>query len=315
LPDFRDFSIDRLSEVEGIERLVEVSELVFGALRYVLRVEKALIRCFGLIVNLDDPRADALLVRELGGWQEEVVQEPPFGSVKFIKQLNKDWVFESSIAQPLPDMGPVLLLDMRVVILLIWLGSSELNRMFPILEVSDQMPLEEFAAVVAIEAKDGEWQGGFDRDDLLQYRAFSFSPDSPLFSPSCGDVGDIEAEDELSGHGLAAMSDRIGLKESRPCLIPLVGLNGDSVFKELAGLCGGEAFALNTQPLPGKQPVDGGRRYLIQGLSDPWGKHSEGLLIRFNPAGQDRFEALGAGIMGSLPDAVDNRDNLGFIVA
>ena len=68
---------------------------------------------------LDDLGADALLGLKLGRRQEEVVEEPPFGDVELVKELNQGRPLKALITKPLPDMGPVLLLDMGVVILLV----------------------------------------------------------------------------------------------------------------------------------------------------------------------------------------------------
>ena len=301
--------------MEGIERVRAVSKLIFGALREVCGVQDSKVRGFGIIVDFDDFRAETGFVQELGGRQEKVVEEPPLSRVEIVEELDQLGILEALVTQPLTDMGPVLLLDMGVVVLFVGSGSGELDRWGSVLEVSDQMPLDEFGAVVAVEAEDGEWQGNLDGDDLLQDTAFSLAPDCTLLGPSGGDVGDIEGEGELTGHGIAAMSHGIGFEEARPCLIPLVGFDGNVVLEQRAGLGGGEAFALNTQPLVCKQPVDGGWGYLGQRLLDPGRQHSKGLLVRLDPAVQDGSETLGAGIVHGLPDAMQHRDNLRFVIA
>ena len=60
-----------------------------------------------------------------------------------------------------------------------------------ICEVSLEVIVEELASVIAIEAEDGEREAFFDEDELLKDAGFSFSPDGPLFRPSCGNIGKV----------------------------------------------------------------------------------------------------------------------------
>ena len=230
------------------------------------------------------------------------MEQAPLGGIEVVEQLHELRVGEAQIAEPLADMGPVLLFDMGVVVLSIGSGSSELDGVASVLEVPDQVPLEELAPVVAVEAEDAKGERGFDGDDLLQNPGLSLAPDRPLLGPSGGEVGEIEAEDELPGHGVAAMRHGIGFQESGAGLIPLVGFDGDVVLKECAGLGGGEASALNAQARLSKQAVNRGGRDLPQSLLDPGGEDVEGVLIRRNPVSEDRFEALGTGVVSRLPD-------------
>ena len=65
LSDASDFGIDELAQVEGIEGLIESRELIFSALRELRRVQDPLIWCFGIIMDLDDLRANPLLGLQL----------------------------------------------------------------------------------------------------------------------------------------------------------------------------------------------------------------------------------------------------------
>ncbi len=197
---------------------------------------------------------------ELSGGKEEVVEEPPLGGVELVEELDQPRIFEALIAQPLADMSPVFLFDMSVVVLLVRPRAGELDRGAAILEVADEVPLKELGAVIAVEAENGKGQRGFDGNDLFQYAPRTFAPDGALFSPSGGEVGEVEAEDELTGHGVAAMRHGIGLQEAGTGLVPLVGFDRDVALKECAGLGGREASALNAQALLSKQAVNRGGR-------------------------------------------------------
>ena len=253
-------------------------------------------------MHLDDFRADSSFLQQFCRGQEEIVEESPFGGVEVIDEFNESKIFESQIAEPLANVGPVLLFDMGVVIFFVGSGSSKLDGLRSILEVSDEMPLEELGTVVAVKAEDIKGQRSLDGNNLLQDATLSFTPDSALLSPSGGDISDIETEDKLSRHRVATVSDGIGLQEARSCLIPLIGFDRDMLLEQLTWLGGGESLALNTQSLLDKQPIDGARGYFSQSLLDPSREDSEGLLIRLDPVLQDSFEALRAGIVCALPD-------------
>lgn len=76
--------------------------------------------------------------------------EPPFGSVELIKQRNDLRVIEAVITKPLPDMGPVFLLYMGVVVLVVGPASCKLHGVLSVSEVSPKMMIQELRAVVTV---------------------------------------------------------------------------------------------------------------------------------------------------------------------
>lgn len=167
--------------------------------------------------------------------------ELPLLTVEVIHESNEESFIESVVSKPLPDMGPVLLFHMGVIVLVVWSASSKLHGSVSLVEVSDKMPIEELRAVVAVKAKQGERQGVFDILDLLKDFLFPFSPDCSLFSPTGGNIDGVDGIGELAQEAFSAVGDGIGLEESWFCLIPLVGLNGDLFFEEGAGFGGGSS--------------------------------------------------------------------------
>jgi hypothetical protein len=87
--------------------------------------------------------------------------------------------------------------------------------------------IEKLAAIVAIEAKQGEGQSLFDLFDLLEGVRFSFAPDGPLFSPAGGNIDAIDGIGEHTGEGVSAMGDGVGFEEAGLGLVPLVGIDRD----------------------------------------------------------------------------------------
>ena len=144
----------------------------------------------------------------------------------------------SVVSKPLPDRGPVFLFYMGVIILMIGSASDKLDGVIPLSEVFHQVPVEEFGAVIAVKAEQGEGEGVFDLLDLSEDFGFAFTPDGSLFGPSSGDIDRIYGIDKLSEEAFSAVGDGIGFQESGSGLIPLVGLDGDLFSQEGAGFGG-----------------------------------------------------------------------------
>ncbi len=60
------------------------------------------------------------------------------------------------IAEPLTDVGPVFLFDVSVIIFVVGSGASELYGALSLSEMLQEVIIEEFAAIVRIEAEQGE---------------------------------------------------------------------------------------------------------------------------------------------------------------
>ena len=124
-------------------------------------------------------------------------------------------------------MGPVLLLDMGIIVLVIGSASGKLHGLVSLVKVPHQMPIQELRAVIAVKPKQRERQRVFDILDLSEDLRFAFAPESSLFCPAGGDIHGVKGIGKLAEETLPAMGDGIGLQESRLCFIPLVDFNGD----------------------------------------------------------------------------------------
>ena len=76
----------------------------------------------------------------------------PFLGVECIKQGNDGWIIETMVTQPLSDLGPVFLFDMRIVVFMVGSASGKLNRMRSLAKMTQQMIVKEFRAIIAVEA-------------------------------------------------------------------------------------------------------------------------------------------------------------------
>ncbi len=124
-------------------------------------------------------------------------------------------------------MGPVFLFDVSVVIFVIGAATGELNGVFPFGKMSQEVIIEEFGSIIAIEAQQGEGERFFDSLDLFEDSCFSLSPDRSLFTPAGGDIDAVNGIGEHPGEGFTAMGDGVGFEETGAGFVPLVGFNGD----------------------------------------------------------------------------------------
>jgi hypothetical protein len=157
-------------------------------------------------------------------------------------------------------MGPVFLFDVGVIVFVVGTASGEADGLFSLDKVSQEVVIEEFGAIVRIEAKQGEGQGSFDIFDLFQDVTFSLTPEGPLFGPSGGDIDAVQGIGEGTREGLPAMGDGIGFEEAGVRLVPLVGLDGDMLSEQGAGFRGGTASFLVMDTDGTQESIDGGCR-------------------------------------------------------
>jgi hypothetical protein len=87
--------------------------------------------------------------------------------------------------------------------------------------------IEELAAIVAIEAKQGKGQSLFDLFDLFEGVRFSFAPDGPLFGPAGSDIDAVNGIGEHPGEGVSAMGDGVGFEKAWSGFVPLIGFDRD----------------------------------------------------------------------------------------
>jgi len=171
--------------------------------------------------------ADSFFGEEFHGGEEEVMKEPPFMGIEVIEERDDFGIVEALVAEPLADMGPVLLLDMGIIVFMVGAASGELNGFIPFGKVFEEVIIEKLASIVTIEAAQGERQSLFDLFNLFEGIGFSFTPDGSLFSPTGGNIDAVDGIGEHTAEGIAAMGDGVGLKEAGAGFVPLVGFDGD----------------------------------------------------------------------------------------
>jgi len=194
------------------------------------------------------------------------VEQPPLRGVEVIEERNDVRISEPLIAEPLSDMGPVLLLHMGVIVLVVGPASGELDRVSSVGKVTQEMVVEKLRAVITIESPQGKGERLFNMMDLLKHPCLSFAPDGPLLTPSRGDIHAVNGIGEHTSEGRTAVGHGIGLQEPGAILIPLVGVDGYALSQEGSWFSGGPAPLLVGYSYWFEHSVDGGRGYGQQGI-------------------------------------------------
>jgi hypothetical protein len=118
---------DGLGQGEGVKAVALPPELA-GDLGTDLRAsEDPLQGGAGRVVPAPDARAHPLLTEQLDRRQEQVLEQPQLLPVESLDRGLRGEAVVAHVAQELADVGPVLLLDVGVVVLLVGPPARELN--------------------------------------------------------------------------------------------------------------------------------------------------------------------------------------------
>ena len=169
------------------------------------------------------------------------MEEPPLLGVELIEEHNDPRIIKSFIAEPLSDMSPVLLLHMGVIVLVVGPASGELDGVFSVGKMTQEVVVEKLRAVVTIESQQRKRKRPFNMMDLLKHPCLSFTPHGPLLTPSGGDIHAVDGIGEHTSGGGTAVGHGIGLKESGAGLIPLRGVDGYVLSQERSWFGGSTA--------------------------------------------------------------------------
>lgn len=200
------------------------------------RFKSRLARGFGQVMFFDGLGSDPFLGQKFRRRQEEVQVQPPLRAVEFVHEIFDSRRIRTAVTQVLAHLGPVLLLHMGVVVGFALSGSGETDRFFSFCEVFYGVVIDEFAAVIRVEAQKREREGVFDVFELLQDTVLAFTAHSALFSPSGGNIHRVDRVNEFTRKGAAAMGDGVSLDESGSRLIPLLGFDRDMFLISVPGL-------------------------------------------------------------------------------
>ena len=102
-------------------------------------------------------------------------------------------------AHKLPDMGPVFLLDVRVVVLFVGTRSGELNgaASWALLTEGKKVVVDELTAVVRVDPLEGERKMVFDLGDRIQDTQGALTHDGLALYPAGSNVDTVQAMEEF----------------------------------------------------------------------------------------------------------------------
>ncbi len=303
--------VDGLGELERIQALLERHEL--GDLHGIgFRARPPSLQ--GRLRAVVDPahaRAHPDFLDELDRGEKEVLEEPELVTVEVVHRVEGLGGVVADVAQELPDVGPVLLLDVGVVVFLI--GPAARERDLVGLTGPRELVIDALRAVVGVDPLEGKGQGGA---DLLQGgpdAGLGFAQDGPGLAPGGVDVREGEGVDEFPVGALAGMGHEVHLGEAGDGHGPPVRPEGDVVVQEGAG-CGAPVEAAREPSLGGLQPsvhLPGaeGEPLLVER-----GREGEASAGPGHPEGQQGLEAHRPGIPSRLPDRPQGPDDLRSVV-
>ena len=191
---------------------------------------------------------------------EVVLELAPFPDVEVVHEPDQSGMFEAIVTEDLAHMGPVLLLDVGVVILAIGPAAGKgYLAPWPAGEVLIKRPVEELAAVVGVEAFQSKRCLVLDVPQVVQDGAGAFVPNRAQLGPAAVKVGKREGIDEIAGRGVATMRDGVGFDMTWRGGIRRTAAGGNAMAQEGARFGGRQASAWITHAHRPQQPVDLGR--------------------------------------------------------
>ncbi len=223
-------------QIEGIERLSPGAQFTLGLGVDGVALQQPVTWSRGPVMPSSDFRSMTIFAQQFGRSTEVIVERFPYLTIDRVDLRDHLRVFQSFVAQQLPHVRPVLLLDVPVVVFVVGARPCEADCFWPLLEVAHQMPVEELAAVIAVEAFDGEGQRGFHFARGFHDAVRSFVPHGAQARPAAVDVGVGHAPDETALQRASAVRHGVGFKEPGPGDVPVVGANRDVVLEQAPGL-------------------------------------------------------------------------------
>ena len=97
--------------------------------------------CFGLVMYFNGPGTDSGFADKFNRRDEEVKVSVPFCGVQVVEFFGEGGMLESLIAEVLPDVSPVFIFNVCIVVFVIGSCPGEADGFFSVCEVADEMPI------------------------------------------------------------------------------------------------------------------------------------------------------------------------------
>ena len=229
-----EFGFKLIFECEWVEVFKGLAQAVLLLLCQVRRAQQNGIRGLGATVSFADAAAVAGLFEELEVGAKVVVVQGP-GPVEVVDEWQEVTALDPLIAEQLTDMGPILLLDMGLIVFLVGAAAGEADRVGSVCPVAPEVVVKKLGAVIDVEAQDGERQVLFDLAYLFDHLGGALVPDRSVLGPLTENVRKCEAPDEVARQARAAMGDGVGLQKARCARLAMIGANGHQMGQQAAG--------------------------------------------------------------------------------
>lgn len=226
--DFK-FVFNGASKAKGIDGGEGFTETLFGLRVDVGGVQEALAGRLRVAVLAVTLRVDPFLAFQFECRAEEILEETPLVCVEAVDGLHQIRVIETVVPEELSDMGPLLLLHVGVVIGMVGTPPGERDGRLLVGEIPQDVMVDEFPTIVAIESQDRKRESGFDVLELAEHAFGSPVPSGPILGPATVDVGECQTPDEVASHGISAMGNGIRLQIPRPGNVPVRCPNGNLI--------------------------------------------------------------------------------------
>jgi len=257
-------------------------------------------------------RADAELAVEFDRGQEEVLEEAQFVAIEIVAGRPSLRGIVAQVAEQSADVGPVLLLDVSVVVLFVGTAARELDVMR--LAVAPEMRMEELAAVVGVDAAQRERQRPAHLVESVADRLLALAEQGSRLSPGGVDVGEVERMAEVTGGRRAGVGDQIDLPEAGFLHVPAAGLDGDMVLQQDTGL--GASIETTAQgALVSRQAIVDGARADAEQLALHIRGEPETAADPGHPLRQQRLQAHRPGVICRDPDGFQDGQQLRRVAA
>ncbi len=202
-------------------------------------------------------------------------------------------------AQQLPDVGPIFLLDVGIVVLLVGAPARKLDVME--LAVAKEMVVDELGAVVGVEPAQWERHDRHDRGERVADAGLAFAHDRARFDPAGVDVGEVERIGEFAIGRVAGVGNQIDLGKAGDGDRPVIRLDRDVMLEKGPGLGAAIQPTLELTFLRGEMAVNGPRADDSQLALDAR-RELKPALGPGKPHRQQGLEPQGPGVARRFPD-------------
>ena len=236
---------------------------------------------------------------------KQVFPQTPFPH-EFVERINQFLMAQALVADDLPDVSVVLLLDVSLVVLPIGARAGLVNAL--VLQVMIEVVIDEFAPAVAVDPAQGEGLGTADFLQSGKGGVLPTVPKAPDLRPAAEDFHAGQRPNKTPSHVATAMGDGVHFGPADLLGVPPLGTDFDEGFDRRVA-AGNQTLPTDAHLGRGQQAVDRrGTHLQYSGARGRWP-----LAVRWQmrqPQGQHSDHPLATGLLHALPAVFEQRDLL-----